>query len=177
MTELDVQEIRAKRVAWEGRVYDSQLEADWHATLASWGVEVKYHPGRIPLGGGGWWEPDFLATDARGEQIMLEAKGPHDDRLWKTAAAARETGLPGVVLRPGLVPAGSEVESAGAVWHGPELWGLEWVVAFAQDGSARWTCAPTPEEDVRVSAERCIVRPSAIGLGMRKALTREVGHG
>ena len=166
-----LEEIRSKKVEWQGTVFDSQLEADWAATLDSWGMKVDYHPGKIMLSTG-WWEPDFIAGD-----VMLEAKGPGGDRLWKPAEAEKTHGLGVVILRPGLVVAGSDNETAGAVWHGTQAWGREWVVEFNMLTGPRFTCQPVETSDVRVSAERCIVRPEVVGLGMRKALTREVGYG
>ena len=162
--------IGSKRVEWFGKVYDSQLEADWACTLDSWGLDVTHHPGRIQLSTG-WWEPDFLCGD-----VMLEVKGPGGERLWKPAEAEQTHGLGVVVLRPGLVMPGSDNETAGATWHGTQPSGEEWVVEWPAGGKPRFTRAPDPQSEIRVSAERCIVRPEVVGLGMRKALTREVPH-
>lgn len=165
-------EITAKKVRYDELIFDSQLEADWYATLVSWGFKPRHHPGRIQLSVG-HWEPDFLCGD-----VLLEVKGPGGDRLWKPAEAEATHGLGVVVLRPGLVLPGSANETAGACWHGTLAWGGEWVVEWPDLGEGpRWTRAPEAGSEVRVSAERCIVRPEVVGLGMRKALTREVGHG
>lgn len=164
--------VAAKRVEWEGQVYDSQLEADWACTLASWGMSVKYHPGRIQLSTG-WWEPDFLALD-----VLLEVKGPGGDRLWKPAEAEATHEMGVVILRPGIIIPGTDNETAGAVWHGTQPWGKEWTVEFnSSTGQPQFTRDPDPQNVVRLSAERAFVRPEVLGLGMRKALTREVGHG
>lgn len=163
--------IDANRVEWQGKVYDSQLEADWAATLDSWGLSVVHHPGRIQLSTG-WWEPDFLCDD-----VLLEVKGPGGDRLWKPAEAEQTHGGGVVILRPGLIVPGTDNETAGAIWHGTQPWGEEWVVEFNIGARPRFTRRPQPQNDVRVSAERCMVRPEVVGLGMRKALTRKVGHG
>lgn len=163
--------VGSKRVEWQGRVFDSQLEADWACTLESWGLSVRHHPGRIELATG-WWEPDFACGE-----VLLEVKGPGGDRLWKPAEAEERYELGVVVLRPGLVLPGSANETAGACWHGTRAWGMEWVVEFPPQEEPRFTRAPGGQNEVRVSADRCIVRPEVVGLGMRKALTREVGHG
>lgn len=172
-------EIKSHRVDFEGMIFDSQLEADWYATLKSWGLAVTHHPGSIRLPGdsGGWWEPDFLVTGWDGVEVLAEAKGPHDDRLWKAAEVdVLHPELGGVViLRPGVIVPGSTNETAGAVWHGTQLWGPEWVVGFQADGACRMTRdTMLYEPQVRVSAERTWVRPSAYGLAMVKARGRRV---
>jgi hypothetical protein len=173
-------EVLAKKIEFEGRVFDSQLEADWFATLESWGFRVHHHPGRIHLPGTAeWWEPDFLILPAfdGGPEVLAEVKGPGGDRLWKPALAEEHHGMGVVILRPGLVMPGTANETAGAVWHGTQAWGLEWVVEFDPVlGKPTFTREPdTLNSLVRVSAERCVVRPEVSGLGMRKALGRSVG--
>lgn len=168
-------EIRSHKIEWQGSVYDSQLEADWACTLDSWGVKARYHPGKYQFPGAyGWYEPDMLLESRDGQGVLAEVKGPSDDRLWKAEEAANETGLGVVILRPGLVMPGTDNESAGATWHGTALWGLEWVVAFGEDG-VWFTREPSHFDDVRLSAERTVPRPAATGLGMRKAIGRRVG--
>lgn len=171
---MSEEEIRSHKIEWQGLTYDSQLEADWACTLESWGIKAKHHPGSFTLPHGlGRYEPDFLLENG----VLAEVKGPSDDRLWKPEEAAKETGLPVVILRPGLVIPGTDNESAGATWHGTRLWGLEWVVVFAKPGvGGTWfTQEPEQGDDIRVSAERTVPRPAATGLGMRKAIGRRVG--
>ena len=160
--------IGSNRVEWNGRVYDSQLEADWAATLDSWGLHVVHHPGRIQLSTG-WWEPDFLCGD-----VLLEVKGPGGERLWKPAEAEQTHEQGVVILRPGLIMPGSNNETAGATWHGTTVAGMEWVVEWPNGAGPRFTRTPASGSEVRVSAERVVVRPEVVGLGMRKALTRVV---
>lgn len=163
-------EIPAKQVRLDGLTFDSVLECDWYVTLDSWGMKVKHHPGSVRLKDTTEWQPDFMVAGSDGEAILCEVKGPHDDRLWKAyQAQAEHTDLGVVILRPGLVPAWADVEEAGAVWHSTMVWGLEWVVAFDDHGRARFTRSPEHSEDVRVSAERAMVRPDAVGIAMGKS--------
>jgi hypothetical protein len=108
-----------KRVEWMGTVFDSQLEADWAASLRMWGVEYLYHPGRVFLGET-VWEPDFQ-VDAGGRDLLLEVKGEHNHRIEKVDEA-RQAGFNVIVGRTGWIPAGSVIEHAGAVWVSPERW-------------------------------------------------------
>ena len=101
------------RRVWRDVQYDSQLEADWAASLIAWGVEYVYHPGRLFLKNGDIYEPDFQLTG----DMMLEVKGNHDSRLEKSLRASSESGIPIVVGRSSFLPAGSDVETAGAVWE------------------------------------------------------------
>ena len=111
---------KAIRRIWRGQQYDSQLEADWAATFTAWGVEFRYHPGRIFLSNGDVYEPDFQLEG----DVIFEVKGSHDQRVDKAWRANVETGIPVIVGRGGWIPAASGIEYAGAVWE-PE----EWVVA------------------------------------------------
>lgn len=107
---------KAIRRVWRGVQYDSQLEADWAATFMAWGMEFKYHPGRLYLSTD-VWEPDFQLEG----DILFEVKGDHDQRIDKAWRANVETGIPVIVGRSGWIPAGSGIEYAGAVWE-PEEW-------------------------------------------------------
>lgn len=161
-------EIEAVRVEKDGLVFDSVLEFDWYTTLVAWGFEVEHHPGEIPLGGGLVWEPDFAITNASGLVVLGEAKGDHNDRLWKAAEAERAHPRYGgvVVLRAGLtIP---ESDETGAVWHGVSESGREWVVEFDEDGGAHFTREPRLTSDIRLSAERVWVRPECFGLAFVK---------
>lgn len=115
---------------WRGVQYDSQLEADWAATFTAWGMEFRYHPGRLYLSTD-VYEPDFQLEG----DIIFEVKGDHDQRVDKAWRANVETGIPVIVGRGGWIPAASGIEYAGAVWE-PE----EWVVERA-DGKLQWAHA------------------------------------
>lgn len=108
---------KAIRRIWRGQQYDSQLEADWAATFTAWGVEFRYHPGRIFLSNGDVYEPDFQLEG----DVIFEVKGSHDQRVDKAWRANVETGIPVIVGRGGWIPAASGIEYAGAVWE-PEEW-------------------------------------------------------
>ena len=110
-------DFKAIRRTWRGVTYDSALEADWAATLTAWGVEFRYHPGRIFLSNGDIYEPDFQVEG----DLILEVKGDHDQRIDKAWRANVETGIPIIVGRSGWIPAASGIEYAGAVWE-PEEW-------------------------------------------------------
>lgn len=107
----------AKRPIWRGQQFDSVLESDWAATLTAWGVEYRYHPGRLFLSNGDVYEPDFQLEG----DIILEVKGDHSQRIDKAWRAGLETGIPVIVGRGGWIPAASGIEYAGAVWE-PEEW-------------------------------------------------------
>jgi hypothetical protein len=104
---------RSKRKVWRGVQFDSQLEADWYATLGVWGVDFVYHPGWVALSGGVVYEPDFQLEG----DVLLEVKGGGNERIEKAWQAGRELGLTVVVARPGVVLGGNDVEGAGAVWE------------------------------------------------------------
>ena len=110
---------KAKRREWRGQTYDSQLEADWAATFTAWGMEFRYHPGRLFLSNGDVYEPDFQL-----EFGIFEVKGDHDQRIDKAWRANVETGIPVIIGRGGWIPAASGIEYAGAVWE-PEEWVVE----------------------------------------------------
>lgn len=110
-------DFKVKRTIFRGTEYDSVLEADWAATLTMWGIEFVYHPGRIFLSNNDIYEPDFqLDCD-----MMLEVKGGHNERIDKAWRASTESGIPIVVGRASFLPAGTNMEYAGAVWEPEEI--------------------------------------------------------
>lgn len=109
-------EIVVKRPRWRGQQFDSQLEADWAATFTAWGMEYEYHPGRLYLSSGDVWEPDFHVDG----DIVFEVKGALNDRIQKAWQASAD-GYNVIVGRSPWIPAGSDLETAGAVWE-PEHW-------------------------------------------------------
>lgn len=123
--------IKAKRVAWRGQQFDSQLEADWASTFVSWGLEYAYHPGRVFLGDS-VWEPDFQ-VDAGPWDVLFEVKGAGNDRIEKVHEA-RRMGFNVIVGRVGWIPAGTDVEVAGAMWEDAN----EWFLVERPDGSTRF---------------------------------------
>lgn len=161
-------EIASKRVSYAGLDFDSVLEADWYVTLVDWGLDVVHHPGQVRLASGGWWEPDFAITGWDGVTVLGEAKGPSDQRIEKPREAEEmHSDLGGVViLRTGLVIPGTVNKCAGACFHAPRAGGLEWVLAYTEDGGVRFTRSPFENETVFVSAERCIPRPDVYGMPM-----------
>lgn len=122
---------KAIRKTWRGVTYDSQLEADWAATLTAWRIEFRYHPGRIFLSNNDIYEPDFQLEG----DIIFEVKGEADQRIDKAWRAGLETGIPVIVGRGGWIPAASGIEYAGAVWE-PEEWVVERV-----NGKLQWARA------------------------------------
>jgi hypothetical protein len=119
---------QAKRGVWRGTEYDSQLERDWAATFTAWGMDFKYHPGRIFLSNNDIYEPDFQLDG----DVIFEVKGEADQRIDKAWRASVETGIPVIVGRSPWIPAASGIEYAGAVWE-PE----EWVIVNAAS-KLRW---------------------------------------
>ncbi len=122
------EDIKVKRPVWNGHQLDSQLECDWMHTLDMWGMEYVYHPGRIVFNDGSFYEPDFQLDG----DILLEVKGGHDARIHKPLLA-REMGHNVIIARSGFVPAGSNVEYAGAVWDDED-----WVVVQEADRRPRF---------------------------------------
>lgn len=113
--------MKANRVVWRDVEYDSQLEADWSATLTKWRVDFRYHPGRVFLGTTEW-QPDFQ-VDAGGRDLLLEVKGPGNDRIEKVYDA-RKRGHNVIVGRPGWMPPDPLLDHAGAVWEDASEWCL-----------------------------------------------------
>ena len=152
--------ITANRVTWRGTTYDSQLEADWHATLITWGVEAVYHPGRIYLGDT-VWEPDFQ-VDAGDDDLLLEVKGWGNHRIEKVDEA-RAQGFNVIVGRPGIVVGGNEVEFAIAHWEGDFNVVKRDHHMFVRDGQE------LPDDTVFCSAETALAR-NATGIRSFKAV-------
>lgn len=71
---------------YAGVQFRSTLEADWAATLDSLGIAWQYEPEGVELPSGVLYRPDFYLPQIA---TWLEVKGPHGERLDKTAELAR----------------------------------------------------------------------------------------
>lgn len=85
-------EIAAVKTWYRGTLYDSKLEADWAYTMNVLKLPFRYHPGFIWLPSGERYEPDFAVKSVgrlpgQYGEVLLEVKGPHDERIYKTHAA------------------------------------------------------------------------------------------
>lgn len=115
--------IKADKVDWNGHEYDSKLELAWAKTLELNRFEWQPHPGELPVEDTVWC-PDFRIGD-----VMVEVKpweGESTDRLWKPFKVHELTGLPVLILRPGVVPQDPYIEVAGCEWESCD--GREWIV-------------------------------------------------
>lgn len=164
---MDIEVIDAKKVAFGGHTYDSQLEADWAATLSKLGVEFIAHPGSLQLNDGDRYEPDFLLVN---EDILLEVKGPHNDRLEKTVRASREFEKTILIGREGFVIAfDAELETAGLVWHNADVAGEEWVIVWSEGSGSLFAPIAGQPGLIFYSAERCLFDARKQGVSMAKA--------
>lgn len=78
----------AREVEMFGVRFKSVLEARWAKTFERWGVPWRYEAARIVLPRSGRvWIPDFYLPR---EDIMIEVKGDHNERLDKVYEAQRE---------------------------------------------------------------------------------------
>lgn len=124
--------IPAMKMSWNGHEYDSKLEVAWAKTLELNHFDWQPHPGDIPVQDT-VWQPDFRVGD-----VMVEVKpwaGESVDRLWKPFKVHELTGLPVLILRPGVVPQDPYIEVAGCEWESCD--GREWVVV-KRDGLSRF---------------------------------------
>lgn len=102
---------RKKRVTsvpltYNGIRYRSHLEADWAAMLDHLGIYFEYEPEPYRLPSRACYTPDFFIPNQR---VYLEAKGPHNERLYKPqefAAVLRANEYPNAFLVVLLRPAG-----------------------------------------------------------------------
>lgn len=114
--------IEATKMVWNDHEYDSKLEVAWAKTLELNNFEWQPHPGDIPVQDT-VWQPDFRVGD-----VMVEVKpwaGESVDRLWKPFKVHELTGLPVLILRPGIVPQDPNIEVAGCEWESCD--GREWI--------------------------------------------------
>lgn len=104
------------RTTYRGITFRSTLEADWAATLDTLGWHWQYEPIAIQLDSGGAYLCDFHLPNQR---VWCEVKGPHNERLEKTAEFYRQLEPDPWDIRQPLVvilrPAGP---GDAATWHG-----------------------------------------------------------
>jgi hypothetical protein len=108
---------RAVPMEYRNVTFRSTLEADWAATLDTWGVLWSYEPMAVDLGDGTRYLCDFWLSGCR---VWLEVKGPCEDRLEKTKRLQRAVQPEpwDWQWRPPFVMVGRTAEQGMAVWHG-----------------------------------------------------------
>lgn len=89
----------AMPTTYRGVQFRSMLEANWAATLDHYGIEWEYEPEYHVLESGTVYLPDFVLPELN---TIIEAKGPHGERLNKTRELAAEN--PGVIVIIGYPP-------------------------------------------------------------------------
>lgn len=107
-------QITSVPLVYGGVRYRSHLEADWAATLTGLGIYFQYEPEPLRLPSGAVYDPDFFLPNQR---VYCEAKGSHNDRLWKArelSAVLTATSYPGEFLVVVLRPAGP---NGRAIWE------------------------------------------------------------
>ena len=118
-----------REVIWRDTKFDSILEMNWCASMVVWGVNFQYHPATLLLEGGELWQPDFLLREAAGpcQDILLEVKGDHDERIHKPQIAQEMyPDLTVLIGREYYLRADHLNTIPGAVWHRPDGSDYEW---------------------------------------------------
>lgn len=111
-------QITPMAIEYNGVRYRSALEADWAATFTDLGVHFEYEPQPYRLPSGAVYDCDFYLPN---QHTYCEAKGPHNQRLWKPAefaAAIEATEYPNafmvLILRAAGPHGGLTWENAGS---------------------------------------------------------------
>lgn len=91
----------AKPTEYAGVTFRSRLEAGWASTLDHYGIRWEYEPETVRLSSGKGYLPDFRLPDLA---TVIEAKGPHMQRIDKVREYAKEN-FPQVVVLIGYPPA------------------------------------------------------------------------
>jgi hypothetical protein len=99
----------AQPCVYKGTHFRSTLEANWAATLNHYGIKWEYEPEYHVLDSGTQYLPDFVLPELR---TVIEAKGPHNERIAKPAELAAEN--PGVIVIIGYPPVNRSLQ--------PMLW-------------------------------------------------------
>lgn len=86
---------------YAGSNFRSRLEAGWALTLDSYGIRWEYEPETVRLESGKGYLPDFRLPELG---TVIEAKGPHMNRLDKTREYARQV-YPQTIVIVGYPPA------------------------------------------------------------------------
>lgn len=98
--ELKRKPVEAIPTQYAGTNFRSRLEAGWATTLDEYGITWEYEQELATLEDGRRYLPDFRLP---GLATVIEAKGPHMQRLDKTREYAREV-HPGTIVLIGYPP-------------------------------------------------------------------------
>jgi hypothetical protein len=107
----------AKVTEYGGTVFRSRLEAGWAATFDRYGIRWEYEAEHAALPSGAHYLPDFRLPELA---TVIEAKGPHMQRLDKTREYAREV-HPEVIVLIGYPPVRRTLSPF--LWEGYMQWG------------------------------------------------------
>lgn len=103
--------IRPLPVTYRGVRFASTLEADWAATLDTYGITWSYEPMAVRLSDGQVYRCDFWL---KAQRVWLEVKGPHNLRVDKPHRLWLDIGGDEWDWRTPLVLIGREPEGAYA---------------------------------------------------------------
>lgn len=107
--------IAAIPMEYRGVTYRSTLEADWAATMDALGWFYNYEPIALTFGGIGYL-PDFFVPN---QNVWLEVKGPHDERIHKAERLATELDDDDLDIRkPLVVILRASGPNGMAIWEG-----------------------------------------------------------
>lgn len=147
-----------EREAWgiptvyDGTRFRSRLEAGWASTLNRYGIRWEYEKELATLASGRRYLPDFRLPELG---TVIEAKGPHMQRLDKVREYAQEA-LPGTLVIIGY-PA-QRRSMVPFLWDSYMQWGnpLGFTVGFTECGKCRaWQwCCPRMTVNCRKCGER-----------------------
>lgn len=130
-------------VTYDGITYRSALEADWGATFTDLGIFFEYEPQPYRLPSGAVYDCDFYLPTTR---TYCEAKGPHNNRLWKPiefAAVLAALEYPRAFQVLILRPAGPRGE---AVWEQADPMAETPLLVYCF-GCLRWCFTDTDTDD------------------------------
>lgn len=133
-------EVEAKPTTYAGVTFRSKLEAQWAYTLDYYGIRWEYEPETVTLPSGARYLPDFRLPDLA---TVIEAKGPHMQRLDKTREYARQV-HPQVITLIGYPP--QQRKMTPYAWQDFMQWGepLGFTALFTtclECGAYQW-CRP-----------------------------------
>lgn len=103
-------------MTYSGVAFRSTLEADWAATLDSWGIHAwSYEPWAVEFDDGTRYLADFHLV---AQNVWAEVKGPHNERIDRPRQLHRSIAGDPFDLSPALVVVLRASERGRAMWEG-----------------------------------------------------------